>query len=274
LATALDPGHAEVSNGELFGDYKIICEIGQGGMGIVYLAEQRRAMRREVALKVLKPGLDSAAVVRRFETERKALAMMEHPGIATLYDAGVSSLGRPYFVMEFVDGAPITAACDSRRASIPERLALIVEVCRAIDHAHRKGVVHRDIKPSNVLVTERDGRPSAKVIDFGVARAVSGSLTGNTLETVFGELLGTPEYMSPEQAGFETSKVGPASDTYSLGVLLYELTAGVLPFDPVKLRESGIAEAARKIREDDTPPPATRLRDNGLIDEIAGRRNI
>lgn len=274
LATALDPGHAEVSNGELFGDYKIICEIGQGGMGIVYLAEQRRAMQREVALKVLKPGLDSAAVVRRFETERKALAMMEHPGIATLYDAGVSSLGRPYFVMEFVDGAPITAACDSRRASIPERLALIVEVCRAIDHAHRKGVVHRDIKPSNVLVTERDGRPSAKVIDFGVARAVSGSLTGNTLETVFGELLGTPEYMSPEQAGFETSKVGPASDTYSLGVLLYELTAGVLPFDPVKLRESGIAEAARKIREDDTPPPATRLRDNGLIDEIAGRRNI
>ena len=243
-------------------------------MGIVYLAEQSRTVRREVALKALKPGLDSDAVLRRFETERKALAMMEHPGIATLYDAGVSNRGRPYFVMELVDGAPITSACDHRRASIPERLALFAEVCRAIDHAHRKGVVHRDLKPSNILVTERDGRFFGKVIDFGIARAATGPLTGNTVATAFGELLGTPEYMSPEQAGFDSRKVGPASDIYSLGVLLYELSAGVLPFDPQNLRESGIAEASRKIREDDAPPPAARLRESGLTDEIAGRRNV
>ncbi len=271
LATALDPAD---SGGEQFGDYRIICEIGQGGMGIVYLAEQSRAIRREVALKALKPGLDSSAVLHRFETERKALSMMEHPGIARLYDAGVSSLGRPYFVMEFVEGSPITAACDSRRAAIPERLALFAEVCRAIDHAHRKGIVHRDLKPSNILVTERDGGLFAKVIDFGIARATAGPLTGNTVATAFGELLGTPEYMSPEQAGFDSTRVGPSSDTYSLGVLLYEITAGLLPFDPAKLRESGIVDAARKIREDDAPPPAARLRDSGLADEIAARRKI
>jgi serine/threonine protein kinase len=182
---------------ESFGDYAILCEIGQGGMGIVYLAEQQGALRREVALKALKPGLDTTEILRRFETERAALAMMNHPAIATLYRAGASSRGRPYFVMEFVDGEPVTAACDRSRATISERLVLFSEICRAIDHAHLKGIVHRDLKASNVLVTGDGGRLAPKVIDFGIARAMVRHLTGNTIETAFGELLGTPEHMSP-----------------------------------------------------------------------------
>lgn len=256
-----------------FASYKVICQIGQGGMGIVYLAEQTQPVQREVALKVLKTGLDTAALLRRFETERQALALMAHPNIAPLYDAGTSTKGRPYFVMEFVDGLPITAACDQHRSSIRERLALFAQLCRAIDHAHRKGIVHRDIKPSNVLVTERDGQLAPKVIDFGIARAVTGHLTGHTVATEFGELLGTPEYMSPEQATFGGHAVGPASDTYSLGVLLYELLAGVPPFDPAKLRESGFAEATRIIREQQPVSPLRRLSETGLISEVASRRN-
>jgi Tol biopolymer transport system component/serine/threonine protein kinase len=272
LATAFDAENGDPSV-ESFDDYKILCEIGRGGMGIVYLAERRHSVGREVALKALKPGVDTPEILRRFETERKALALMDHPGIATLYDAGASSLGRPYFVMEFIDGAPITAVCDGHLSNLRERLALFAEVCRAIDHAHRKGIVHRDIKSSNVLVIKRDGHLAPKVIDFGIARAATGYLTGNTAETAFGELLGTPDYMSPEQAGFDHRKIGPASDIYSLGVLLYEMLSGVLPFDPAELRAHGVPEALRIIREQEAPPPLARV-DDGHIDEIARRRNM
>jgi serine/threonine protein kinase/Tol biopolymer transport system component len=262
----------EAGPDDSFGSYAIICQIGQGGMGIVYLAEQQYAVHREVALKVLKAGLDTAAVLGRFETERQALALMEHPNIARLYDAGKSSQGRPYFVMEFVDGPPITTACDQHGCSVSERLALFVEVCHAIEHAHRKGIVHRDIKPSNVLVTEGDGHLTPKVIDFGIARAATGHLTGHTVATGFGELLGTPEYMSPEQAGFDSRTIGPRSDIYSLGVLLYELLAGVLPFDPTRLRESGLAETTRIIREEEAPSPLRRLIETGQISAVAACR--
>lgn len=272
LEAGLEPP-SEAESDDSFGSYEIVCHIGQGGMGIVYLAEQNYAVHREVALKVLKAGLDTAAVLGRFETERQALALMEHPNIARLYDAGTSDRGRPYFVMEFVDGLPLTAACDQHGCSISERLALFVEVCHAIEHAHRKGIVHRDIKPSNVLVTESDGHLMPKVIDFGIARAAAGHLTGHTVATGFGELLGTPEYMSPEQAAFDSHAIGPASDTYSLGVLLYELLAGVLPFDPIRLRETGLAEATRIIREEEAPSPVRRLTQTGLMSAAAARRN-
>ena len=239
---------ADVQTGDTFGNYEIICEIGEGGMGVVYLAVQTDPVHREVALKVLKPGLESASILRRFESERQTLALMQHPNIATLHDAGTSAQGRPYFVMEYLDGLPITVACDRRRSTLAERLALFVEVCRAVEHAHRKGVVHRDLKPPNVLVTERDGRLIPKVIDFGVAKAARIHLTGRTIATGFGELLGTPEYMSPEQASFDTDAIGPASDIYSLGVLLYELLTGVLPFDAARLRNLDVADAAHTIR--------------------------
>src|SRR6266852_1623658 len=273
LLTTAASADSGIETGDSFGNYELLCEIGEGGMGIVYLAEQTHPVRREVALKALKPGLDTSAILRRFETERQALALMEHPNIATLHDAGTSGKGRPYFVMEFVDGLPITAACDRHSCAISERLALFVEVCRAIEHAHRKGVAHRDIKPSNVLVTERDGRLVPKVIDFGIARAASLHLTGRTVATAFGELLGTPEYMSPEQASFNSGAVGPASDIYSLGVLLYELLTGVLPFDPIRLRESGITEATRIIREEEAPAPTARLAETGLAPAMAELRN-
>jgi serine/threonine protein kinase/Tol biopolymer transport system component len=271
LASAAGRNSAGPSD-DSFGDYEIICEIGEGGMGVVYLAEQNRAVHREVALKALKPGVDTAAVLRRFEAERQVLALMEHPNIATFHDAGASSRGRPYFVMEFVDGLPITTACDRHACTIPERLTLFAQVCRAIEHAHRKGVVHRDIKPSNILVTERDSRLIPKVIDFGIARALTGHLSGHTVATVFGELLGTPEYMSPEQAAFDSGAIGPASDIYSLGVLLYELLAGMLPLDPARLRECGITEAARIIREEEVPPPTVRLAQGGATNAIAEGR--
>jgi serine/threonine protein kinase/Tol biopolymer transport system component len=257
-----------------FGIYEVICTIGEGGMGIVYLAEQSGAVHREVAVKALKAGLDTTSVLRRFETERQALALMDHPNIATLYDAGTSDRGRPYFVMEFVEGEPITPACDRHACTIPQRLALFAKVCRATEHAHRKGIVHRDIKPSNILVSERDGELTAKIIDFGIARATTGHLTGQTIATSFGELLGTPEYMSPEQAAFDSYGVGPASDIYSLGVVLYELLAGVLPFDSTRLRDAGMAEATRIIREEAAPAPITRLTQTGLANAIAKRRKM
>lgn len=271
LRTAIEPDPEEIPD-DSFGPYELICEIGHGGMGIVYLAEQKQPVRREVAIKVLKVGLDTANVLRRFEAERQALAMMEHPNIARFYDAGASSRGRPYFAMEFVDGDPITAAADRRSCTIPERLALFADVCRAIDHAHRRGVVHRDLKPSNVLVTEREGRLVPKVIDFGIARAVSGHLTGQAGATAYGEFLGTPEYASPEQAGLDNTEVGPAADIYSLGVLLYELLSGVLPFDAERLRTSGIAEVTRILREEPPPAPAKRLSQTGLTAAVAERR--
>ncbi len=216
------------ADGDLFGNYQVVCEIGEGGMGVVYLAEQTQPIRREVALKVLKAGMDTRSILRRFEAERQALARMDHAGIATIYDAGTSAKGRPYFVMEYVDGFALTTACDLRGSTVPERIALFTEVCRAVDHAHRRGIVHRDLKPSNILLTEIDGRLAPKVIDFGIAKWAAERLPGETQQTAIGEVLGTPGYMSPEQAT-QTGAIGPASDIYSLGVVLHELLIGGFP---------------------------------------------
>jgi tetratricopeptide (TPR) repeat protein len=232
-------------------------------MGVVYVAEQREPVRRLVALKVIKPGMDSKQVVARFEAERQALALMDHPNIAKVHDAGSTTSGRPYFVMELVQGVPITRYCDEARLSTRERLVLFVPVCQAIQHAHQKGIIHRDVKPSNVLVTLIDGRPVPKVIDFGIAKAIDQRLTERTLLTGFGVLIGTPEYMSPEQAEIGGQDVDTRSDVYALGVLLYELLTGTTPLDRETLRESAFAEVLRRIREEEPPKPSTRLSASG-----------
>jgi len=257
------------------GPYRILQEIGEGGFGTVYLAEQEHPVRRRVALKVIKAGMDSRQIVARFEQERQALALMDHPGIARVLDAGTSESGRPYFVMELVRGDPITAYCDRERLSTRERLELFVEVCRAVQHAHGKGVIHRDIKPSNVLVTIVDGRPMPKVIDFGVAKATQGPLTDKTLFTEHRQLLGTPLYMSPEQAYLSGVDVDTRSDVYSLGVLLYELLTGVPPLDQSELLQAGVAEIHRMIRELEPKKPSTRFATMGpASDGIARHRQI
>lgn len=237
-------------------EYRLIEVIGEGGMGEVYKAEQRGAIRRTVALKVIKLGLDTKLVVARFEAERQALALMNHPSIARVFGAGSTPLGRPYFVMEYVPGKSITAYCDQHKLPIPARLELFAKVCEAIQHAHTKGIIHRDLKASNVLVTEVDGQPVPKVIDFGVAKAVNQRLTERTLFTEMGRMVGTPEYMSPEQAE-GGADVDTRSDVYSLGVLLYELLTGSLPFDGETLRRAAYQEIVRIIREDDPPRPST-----------------
>src|SRR3712207_2472621 len=228
-------------------------------MGVVFLAEQTRPVRRQVAVKVIKAGMDTRQVVARFEAERQALALMDHPNIAKVHDAGMAPSGRPYFVMELVRGLPITEYCDREELSIPERLELFVLVCRAVQHAHQKGVIHRDIKPSNVLVTVIDGAAVPKVIDFGVAKATGASLTERTLFTGFAQLVGTPLYMSPEQAELSGVDVDTRSDIYALGVLLYELLTGTTPFDQDRLRAAGLDEVRRIIREEEPARPSTRL---------------
>jgi serine/threonine protein kinase/tetratricopeptide (TPR) repeat protein len=248
--------------GARIGPYKLLQAIGQGGMGTVYMAEQEAPVRRKVALKVIKAGMDSAQVVARFEAERQSLALMDHPNIARVLDAGSTDAGRPYFVMELVKGIPITQYCDESRLSPRERLELFVPVCQAIQHAHQKGVIHRDVKPSNVLVTLIDGRPVPKVIDFGVAKATDQRLTERTLFTQFGALVGTPEYMSPEQAEISGLDVDTRSDVYSLGVLLYELLTGTTPLDRETLRRAAFAEILRRIKEE-PPRPSTRLSASG-----------
>lgn len=256
------------------GPYRVVREIGRGGMGVVYLAAQTQPVQRQVAIKIIQFGMSSAAVLARFNAERQALAMMNHPGVAAMYDAGVTDTGRPYFVMEFVDGLPITEFCDKNRLDTRARIELFIEVCEAVQHAHQKAIIHRDIKPSNVLVAVQDGKPVAKVIDFGIAKAIEQRLTEKTIFTEHGQLVGTPEYMSPEQASMGGVDIDTRSDVYSLGVLLYELLTGALPFDRKALRESAFDEIRRIIREVDPPKPSTRLSSLGaIVDQIAAARS-
>ncbi len=256
-----------------FGRYQILRPLGEGGMGTVYLAEQVEPFRRRVALKVVKLGMDTAQVLARFNNERQALAMMDHPNIAQIFDAGATTKGRPYFVMEYIEGASITEYCDRKRMTTKERLALFLAVCRAVQHAHQKGVIHRDLKPSNVLVTEQDGGPIPKVIDFGIAKATDKWAVENTLLTQFGQIVGTPEYASPEQADTMTGDIDEVSDVYSLGVLLYELLIGAVPFDTATLRDAGLAEMLRIIREEEAPSLSRKLTSMGsAASDIAARR--
>ena len=246
--------------GSSIGPYRLVRAIGEGGFGVVYLAEQTSPVRRRVAVKVIKPGMDSGAVLARFEAERQALALMDHPFVAKVFDGGTTERGLPYFVMEFVEGEPITAFCDRVRLGLRERLELFVRVCEAVQHAHAKGVIHRDLKPGNILASRDDnGRAQPKVIDFGIAKALDQELAEATIFTHHGQMLGTPEYMSPEQAEMGPGGVDTRTDVYALGVVLYELLTARRPFDPRRLRSAGLAEIHRIIREEDPPRPSTRL---------------
>lgn len=256
--TVLEPRIVE-GPGSVVGPYRLLEQIGEGGFGIVFMAEQSEPVRRKVALKVIKPGMDSRQVIARFEAERQALALMDHPNIAKVFDAGTTESGRPYFVMELVRGIPITDYSDQHSLTVPERLDLFVDVCHAAQHAHQKGIIHRDIKPSNVLVTLHDDKPVVKVIDFGVAKATSGQLTDKTLFTGFMQMLGTPLYMSPEQTALSGVDVDTRSDIYSLGVLLYELLTGTTPFDRKLLEKATFDEIRRIIREEEPKKPSTRV---------------
>jgi serine/threonine protein kinase len=260
--------------GNMIGPYKLLEQIGEGGMGVVFMAEQQEPIRRKVALKVIKPGMDTRQVIARFEAERQALALMDHPNIARVLDAGTVGSGRsaldsekstlpthsrPYFVMELVRGTPITEYCDKDQLMLCERLELVIHVCQAVQHAHQKGIIHRDLKPSNVLVTLQDGTPLVKVIDFGIAKALGQHLTDKTLFTGFAQMIGTPLYMSPEQAALSNVDVDTRSDIYSLGVLLYELLTGTTPLSCERLKEVGYDEMRRLIREEEAPRPSTRI---------------
>jgi serine/threonine protein kinase len=262
--------------GTMIGPYKLLEQSGEGGMGLVFMADQLQPVRRRVALKVLKPGMDTRQVVARFEAERQALALMDHPHIAKIHDAGTTASGRPYFVMELVRGVPITEFCDQRRLTTRQRLELFATVCQAVQHAHHKGIIHRDLKPSNVLVTLHDTVAVPKVIDFGIAKATGQQLTERTLFTQFAQMIGTPLYMSPEQAEMNGLDVDTRSDVYALGVLLYELLTGTTPFESATLKQVGLDEMRRIIREEEPPTPSQRLRTLGAqaCATVSDRRGV
>jgi WD40 repeat protein/serine/threonine protein kinase len=271
LPTVDEPAGPE-HPGMVIGPYKLMEQIGEGGMGLVFVAEQQHPVRRKVALKVIKPGMDSRAVIARFEAERQALALMDHPNIARVFDGGETALGRPYFVMELVKGSPITDYCDEHRLTPRQRLELFTHVCQTVQHAHQKGIIHRDLKPSNVMVVSHDGTPVVKVIDFGVAKAIGQHLTDKTIYTQFAQLIGTPLYMSPEQAGLSGLDADTRTDIYALGVLLYELLTGATPFDKDRLHKASYEDMRRIIREEEPPKPSTRISTLGRAASTASAR--
>jgi serine/threonine protein kinase/tetratricopeptide (TPR) repeat protein len=273
-ATEERPRPLPEGQGSRIGPYKLLQELGEGGMGTVWMAEQTQPVQRKVALKIIKPGMDSRQVIARFEAERQALALMDHPNIASVHDGGTTASGRPYFVMELVKGVPITKFCDEQRLTPRQRLELFVPVCQAVQHAHQKGLIHRDLKPSNVLVCLYDGRPVPKVIDFGVAKAAAQKLTKRTMLTEVGQVVGTLEYMSPEQAELNQLDIDTRSDIYSLGVLLYELLTGSTPLDKKRLKEAAFMEVLRVIREEEPPKPSTRLSTTEQLPSIAANRGL
>src|ERR1700722_10245421 len=263
----------EQSGTIIAGRYKLLEAIGEGGMGTVWVAEQTQPVRRKVALKLIKAGMDSKSVLARFEAERQALAVMDHPNIAKVLDGGLTETGRPFFVMEYVKGVPITQYCDATRLSVEERLNLFNQVCSALQHAHQKGIIHRDLKPSNILVAPYDDKPVPKVIDFGLAKAMYQSLTERTLHTAHETVLGTPLYMSPEQAQLNNLDVDTRSDIYSLGVLLYELLTGSTPMEKKRFKEAAWDEIRRIIREEEPPRPSTRLSSSQALASLAAGRH-
>jgi serine/threonine protein kinase len=275
-AAAADSGPRPSNEGpgSRVGPYKLLQQIGEGGMGAVWMAEQQEPVQRKVALKIIKPGMDSKQVLARFEAERQALALMDHPNIAKVLDAGSTASGRPYFVMELVKGVPVTDFCDQRHLTPRQRLELFIPVCQAVQHAHQKGIIHRDLKPSNVLIALYDGQPVPKVIDFGVAKATGPKLTERTLFTEFGQVVGTLQYMSPEQAELNNLDIDTRSDVYSLGVLLYELLTGTTPLGHQRLQETPLLEVLRVIREEDPPTPSHRLSTTRELASIAANRGL
>ena len=257
--------------GTIIGPYKLREQIGEGGFGIVFVAEQEKPVRRKVAIKIIKPGMDTMDIVARFEAERQALALMDHPNIARVLDAGATDSGRPYFVMELVHGVPITEFCDTNMLPTRDRLILFADVCKAVQHAHQKGIIHRDLKPSNIMVTLHDGKPVAKVIDFGVSKAIGQQLTEKSIYTAYGQMIGTPSYMSPEQAEMSGLGIDTRSDIYSLGVLLYELLTGKTPLDAARVRAGAYAEILRIIKEEEPLPPSLKVSTLGEDATIVAR---